>query len=967
MRRLMRWTGRGAAQLALLRANPELMDADWYLQTNPDVREYRGGAVEHYHRFGWKEGRNPSPFFDVRWYLANNPDVAAAEIDPLLHYLQVGRQEGRQTTPGASRSAMQSELSATAAADPSVFTALENLDYDSRASLADRHRQIAALVSRSGLFTEEWYRFRNPDIEDRDALKHYVEYGIWENRAPNPYFDALWYAKRNALPAGVPSLLHYLGSGWRAGVDPGPNFSIKRYMELSGWTPASGREPLKGFLDGGYKAISKLPPVLANRPHHLISISSSDSELLSGSSLRFTLDFPAAKDRPSGGSFPPDCLAIHWVIPDFGVGGGGHMTIFRMVRELALKGHKQKIWLHGAKTRDPEAVFELIAKHYQCFDAEIGYVEDKDFITAPGDVSIATDWVSVWPARAMTSVKRTFYFVQDYEPLFYPMGTEALLASQTYELDLDCICASPWLSKKLESKGRWARHIYLAADTTEYRPGDLPPRDEVPRIAFYARSFTPRRAVEIGLLALEILSRRGIDFVVDLFGMETAIGAAPFVYSNRGVLAPGELAEVYREATLGVVFSSTNYSLVPQEMMACGLPVVELDVESTRSVYPEGVVTWARPTPEAVADAIESLLANPERRKSQRSAALDWVAQFSWPRAAETVESEIVGRLSELGFQKQRSIALPSRMRASVVIPTLNGGQLLLDVIERLKQQRFPDAYEIIIVDSGSSDGTVEKIEADPHVRLHRIPPSEFGHGRTRNLGVELSSGEYVAFLTQDALPLSSEWLADYVMLMDHFPRAAGAFGPHKAWPDASPFIARDIDAHFQQFRKGPLNVDRMTDLKRYESGDERWRQFLHFYSDNNSCLRRSVWEQVPYRDVEFGEDQVFADDIIAAGYSKLFVPSAYVYHSHDYDFDEALKRAETEARFFYESFGYVLMPDKAQMQSALAAANAADEHWGLSHRLSHDAIRRRQEQNRARLEGWLAGSSGPRKEVDGR
>ena len=81
------------------------------------------------------------------------------------------------------------------------------------------------------------------------------------------------------------------------------------------------------------------------------------------------------------------------------------------------------------------------------------------------------------------------------------------------------------------------------------------------------------------------------------------------------------------------------------------------------------------------------------------------------------------------------------------------------------------------------------------------------------------------------------------------------------------------------------------------------WRQVLHFYSDNNSCLRRSVWGAIPYPVIEYGEDQVWADQIIKAGYKKAYAVNAVVYHSHDYDEAETLERSRIEAGFFRGAF----------------------------------------------------------------
>ena len=103
--------------------------------------------------------------------------------------------------------------------------------------------------------------------------------------------------------------------------------------------------------------------------------------------------------------------------------------------------------------------------------------------------------------------------------------------------------------------------------------------------------------MELGLLALELLAERGPEFEVHLFGSDAPLDFAAFPAVNHGVVPPDALAELYRACDVGLCFSATNYSLIPQEMMACGLPVLELDGPSTRAVFPPGVVTLAGPDP----------------------------------------------------------------------------------------------------------------------------------------------------------------------------------------------------------------------------------------------------------------------------------------------------------------------------------------------------------------------------------
>lgn len=74
-------------------------DAQWYLIQNPDVAISKMDPVEHYLKFGWKEGRNPSPLFDGNAYLRTYPDVKRANRNPLVHFIGHGNREGRKVTP----------------------------------------------------------------------------------------------------------------------------------------------------------------------------------------------------------------------------------------------------------------------------------------------------------------------------------------------------------------------------------------------------------------------------------------------------------------------------------------------------------------------------------------------------------------------------------------------------------------------------------------------------------------------------------------------------------------------------------------------------------------------------------------------------------------------------------------------------------------------------------------------------
>ena len=99
---------------------------------------------------------------------------------------------------------------------------------------------------------------------------------------------------------------------------------------------------------------------------------------------------------------------------------------------------------------------------------------------------------------------------------------------------------------------------------------------------------------------------------------------------------------------------------------------------------------------------------------------------------------------------------------------------------------------------------------------------------------------------------------------------------------------------HFKGFEKYPFAVSKFTEIPTGLT-QEQWKGILRFYSDNNSCLRKSVWKKIPYRRVQYGEDQIWGNDVINDGYQKVYVPTAIVKHSHDYEPEDLYERSKID------------------------------------------------------------------------
>ncbi|HEX8291433.1 MAG TPA: glycosyltransferase, partial [Pyrinomonadaceae bacterium] len=284
---------------------------------------------------------------------------------------------------------------------------------------------------------------------------------------------------------------------------------------------------------------------------------------------------------------------------------------------------------------------EVMRKHYFPLKATV-HVGVRQM--PPSEFCLASSWETAYAVRGFDACRRKVYFVQDFEPAFYPASTEMRLAEETYRFGFECVCAGQWLAQKMREYGNHAESFSLAYDPAIYSAGPAPYAGK--RVVFYARHETRRRGTELGLLALALLKRRLPETEVVLFGSPELPYDPPFEYTSAGVLGERELAELYRGAAAGLSVSLTNYSLVPQEMLACGLPVIEMDLPPLRAAYPDGGpgIRLAPPTPAGIADALAEALSlpDPEARRA-REAASRLVSHLSWSEAGRAL-TDFLGR-----------------------------------------------------------------------------------------------------------------------------------------------------------------------------------------------------------------------------------------------------------------------------------------------------------------------------------
>ena len=216
---------------------------------------------------------------------------------------------------------------------------------------------------------------------------------------------------------------------------------------------------------------------------------------------------------------------------------------------------------------------------------------------------------------------------------------------------------------------------------------------------------------------------------------------------------------------------------------------------------------------------------------------------------------------------------------ASIILLTKNGGRTIRSLLERLRGQTLIGRAEVIVIDSGSTDATLGIVSEYP-VALTRIPPEEFGHGRTRNLGARLARGKFLVFLPQDAEPIGADWL---VTLLQPFedPAIAGVYCRQVPRPDAS--------AMEKSFLLGAYAREHeVRSLARREDVSLA----ACFFSTVGGAIRACMWKEHPFReDVIMSEDQAWSKDVMLAGHSIAYQPSAELLHSHQYGILEIFRR----------------------------------------------------------------------------
>lgn len=343
-------------------------------------------------------------------------------------------------------------------------------------------------------------------------------------------------------------------------------------------------------------------------------------------------------------------IKVLWFIPDFGIGSGGHLNIFRMISNLESLGIESDIVICGnSQWGDSKTAQDVINKYFFNIQANIYILSTIEDIEKLGryDVAMATSWQTAYYVNTFSECYKKSYFVQDFEPYFSALGSVYSFSENTYKMGFYGITAGSWLSKKLYKEYGMNCNCFSFSYDRDLYHKHKKNQQARKHIFFYARPPTERRAFELGLLVLDKLTQLRSDVSVIFAGWDISNYKIPFNHLNAGTVKIEELSHLYAQCDVALVLSLTNLSLLPLEIIASGCPVVINDGENNDWIDPERKLFHYT---EANIDCLVSTII--DVLDSNKKLDEDYISNFlnntSWLNEAKKVKNILLNEVLEL-------------------------------------------------------------------------------------------------------------------------------------------------------------------------------------------------------------------------------------------------------------------------------------------------------------------------------
>ncbi|TFD52127.1 glycosyltransferase family 1 protein [Cryobacterium frigoriphilum] len=333
-------------------------------------------------------------------------------------------------------------------------------------------------------------------------------------------------------------------------------------------------------------------------------------------------------------------LTIGWVCTPPSAGSGGHTTLFRMVAGLTARGHRCILYLYDRHGGDREAQARVIRQGWPQLQVEI---RDATEGIRGVDAVVASSWETAHVLASRIRERASLlYFIQDFEPYFYPRGSLQALAEDSYRFGFTNIALGEMVAQELAALEIPRLVAPFGCDTDVY---SLSNRGARSGVVFYAKPGVDRRGFLLAQRGLEEFHERHPEQQIHVYGDPIRNWRTPVTRHER--LTPVQLNQLYNASLAGIAMSFTNISLVAEEMLACGtIPIVN-DSVGSRADLRNPHVSWALPTAGGIADALSRVVEG--ESQSERSVAASESVRQGWGAAQQIVAAAIVEAVARRG------------------------------------------------------------------------------------------------------------------------------------------------------------------------------------------------------------------------------------------------------------------------------------------------------------------------------
>ncbi len=344
---------------------------------------------------------------------------------------------------------------------------------------------------------------------------------------------------------------------------------------------------------------------------------------------------------------PGKIQKITFVIERMAKYNGGQTSILRLGTELSKLGYQVGYVVY--KTQSKAYMEECASSNLSNYQGEL--YPNKYLEKLNSDIVIASSWDTVSYAKKMKGYK--MYFLQDYEPYFYSFGELFLMAKKTYEQGLHMVSLGPWNKEMVEKNCKVVSsvdYVEFPYESKEYPTckrnySEYSKKKDIV-LAVYLKYYGKRLPCISQYLLKQVkeeFKKDGINLVIKYFGEDKSFHCD--AGENLGMLSKKQLLSLYRQADFGMVASMSNISLVPYEMLATGLPLIEFEDGTFPYFFPENSALLTSLSYLDLYHSLKEVLAKPQLLQDMHDTADGYLKSLSWEKTANQFSDILKGLL----------------------------------------------------------------------------------------------------------------------------------------------------------------------------------------------------------------------------------------------------------------------------------------------------------------------------------